>query len=73
MERETLRKDGWKLAATPAVKKHEGFSAGEWILARNFVATTTMEKIRTDMIAMGHKDPFRGFVPIIWHLQSGNL
>ncbi|CAK0909711.1 unnamed protein product, partial [Prorocentrum cordatum] len=73
LERETLRKDGWKLTATPAVKKHEGFSAGEWILARNFVATTTMEKMRTEMIAMGHKDPFRGFIPIIWHLQSGNL
>ncbi|CAK0837550.1 unnamed protein product [Prorocentrum cordatum] len=73
LERETLRKDGWKLAATPAVKKHEGYSAGEWILARNFVATTTMDKLRMDMMAMGHKDPFRGFVTIIWHLQSGSL
>eukprot|EP00959_Pyramimonas_sp_CCMP1952_P406299 8515314-Pyramimonas_sp.AAC.1 len=29
MEKELLRKDGWKLSATPACRKNSGFSAGD--------------------------------------------
>eukprot|EP00959_Pyramimonas_sp_CCMP1952_P094919 1985216-Pyramimonas_sp.AAC.1 len=58
-EKDLLRKDGWKLSATPALRNNAGFSAGEWVLAGSHVATAALGGIRQECIDSGKKDPFR--------------
>ena len=73
--RNSVRKDGWKMVATPARasgKSDKGTSAGEAVFARLHAATSSFEHL-VKFRPPGAAAPFHGFSALVWHLKGGNV